>query len=122
LRDAGDGGNHAPGFQFNTTGIGQPGGPRAHDDEQQRFFENGNVGYAQTEYTEDRDLKRKLGALDVAALIMNKMIGAGIFTTPGTVLFLTQSKRLSIVLWVLGGVYSLIRSVATMSRRVPGSL
>jgi hypothetical protein len=82
------------------------------------MFANGNAEYARTEYTENRDLKRKLGALDVAALIMNKMIGAGIFTTPGTVLSLTQSKRLSIVLWVLGGVYSLIRSVATMSRCV----
>lgn len=66
---------------------------------------------AGTIYTEDRDLKRRLGVLDVAALIMNKMIGAGFFTTPGTVLFLTQSKRLSIVLWVLGGIYSMMRLV-----------
>ena len=52
--------------------------------------------------------KRELDVLDIASLIMNKMIGTGIFTTPGTVLMLTKSKRLSLGLWAVGGVYSMV--------------
>lgn len=69
-------------------------------------------------YTETRPLKKRLGILDVMALIMNKMIGAGFFTTPGTVLLLTQSKSLSIGLWIVGGVYSVIRYYA-LGHRIP---
>jgi len=54
-------------------------------------------------------LKKELGTWDVAALIMNKMIGAGFFTTPGAVLSLTGSKNMSLVLWFIGGLYSLLR-------------
>lgn len=50
-----------------------------------------------------------LNAWDVAALIINKMIGAGIFTTPGLVLQLTQNKASSIGLWIAGGAYAFIR-------------
>lgn len=53
--------------------------------------------------------RRKLGTLDVAALILNKMVGTGIFTTPGTILSLTKSKQLSIGLWAVGGLYTLLR-------------
>jgi hypothetical protein len=65
-------------------------------------------------YTETRPLKKRLGILDVMALIMNKMIGAGFFTTPETVLLLTKSKSLSIGLWIVGGVYSIIRYTKTV--------
>ena len=64
---------------------------------------------AHTVYTEDTYLKKELGTWDVAALIMNKMIGAGFFTTPGAVLSLTGSKNMSLVLWFIGGLYSLLR-------------
>jgi hypothetical protein len=50
-----------------------------------------------------------LNSWDVAALIINKMIGTGIFTTPGLVLNLTQNKASSIGLWVAGGAYAFIR-------------
>ncbi|KAF8535501.1 amino acid permease-domain-containing protein [Trichophaea hybrida] len=49
-----------------------------------------------------------LNSWDVAALIINKMIGTGIFTTPGLVLNLTQNKASSIGLWVAGGAYAFI--------------
>ncbi|GAM42072.1 F-box domain and ankyrin repeat protein [Talaromyces pinophilus] len=51
---------------------------------------------------------RSLRTWDVAALIINKMIGTGIFTTPGVVLSLTGSKSISIILWVVGGVHTLL--------------
>ena len=49
-----------------------------------------------------------LTILDVAALILNKQIGTGIFTTPGTVLLSTQSKGLSVALWTIGGFWTLM--------------
>jgi hypothetical protein len=50
----------------------------------------------------------KLTVLDVAALILNKQIGTGIFTTPGAVLLSTQSKNLSVALWTIGGFWTLM--------------
>jgi amino acid transporter len=61
-----------------------------------------------TDFTEDRHLGRTLGTLDVSALILNKMVGTGIFTVPGLVLELTGSKGVSVGFWVLGGVYSIL--------------
>ncbi|CRG91397.1 Low-affinity methionine permease [Talaromyces islandicus] len=51
---------------------------------------------------------RSLRTWDVAALIINKMVGTGIFTTPGVVLSLTGSKTISIILWLVGGVHTLL--------------
>jgi amino acid permease len=53
--------------------------------------------------------RRDLGMLDVAALIINKQIGTGIFTTPGLVLNLTGSKTVSIVMWFCGGIWAFLR-------------
>ncbi|KAH8655058.1 amino acid permease-domain-containing protein [Tricladium varicosporioides] len=50
--------------------------------------------------------RRNLNAFDVAALILNKMVGTGIFTTPGAVLFYTKSKPISLILWATGGVFT----------------
>jgi hypothetical protein len=52
---------------------------------------------------------RTLDEYDVASLIVNKMIGTGIFTAPPAVLLLTGSKREAIGLWVLGAFYTVIR-------------
>ncbi|KAL6707409.1 hypothetical protein ACN47E_004188 [Coniothyrium glycines] len=49
-----------------------------------------------------------LTIFDVAALILNKQIGTGIFTTPGAVLLTTKSKGLSIGLWTIGGAWTLL--------------
>jgi hypothetical protein len=53
--------------------------------------------------------ERDLNMFDVAALIINKMIGTGIFTTPGLVLSLTGNKKVSIVMWFCGGIWSFLR-------------
>lgn len=52
--------------------------------------------------------RTNLTILDVAALILNKQIGTGIFTTPGAVLFSTRSKGLSVALWTIGGFWTLM--------------
>ena len=61
----------------------------------------------------DRRVKeiRDLSSLDVAALIINKMIGTGIFTGPTQVLQYTLNKNLAIGLWAFGMVYTLLRYV-----------
>ena len=41
-----------------------------------------------------------------SALILNKMVGTGIFVAPPTVLAITGSKGISLVLWLLGGLVS----------------
>lgn len=52
--------------------------------------------------------RTNLTILDVAALILNKQIGTGIFTTPGSVLLSTRSKSLSVGLWTIGGFWTLM--------------
>jgi hypothetical protein len=64
-------------------------------------------------FTEEVDVdprrpKRHLTFLNVAALVIDQMVGAGIFTTPGLVLGLTKSKPIALVLWGLGGVHSFL--------------
>ncbi|KAL7267445.1 hypothetical protein RUND412_009973 [Rhizina undulata] len=48
--------------------------------------------------------KRKLGYMSIAAMIVNKMIGTGIFSQPSTVLKMAGSKGAALVLWILGSV------------------
>ena len=50
-----------------------------------------------------------LGPFDVFSLIVNKMIGTGIYTAPTTVLLLTNSKQISLGLWAVGFVYTVMR-------------
>lgn len=58
-------------------------------------------------WTETKTVKnRHLSTIEAASLIVNKMIGTGIFTTPGIVLQLTQSKKVALGLWILGGFYA----------------
>lgn len=57
-----------------------------------------------------------LGSFDVFALIVNKMIGTGIYTAPTTVLILTGSKQLSLGLWAVGYFYTIMRSGRTELR------
>jgi len=52
--------------------------------------------------------KQNLNVFDVASLILNKMVGTGIFTTPGSIVLLNKSKGLTVALWVLGGPYCLL--------------
>jgi hypothetical protein len=54
------------------------------------------------------DIPRPLNWQDVAALIINKMVGTGIYTTPSAVLLLTRSKGEALGLWIIGFVYTLI--------------
>ncbi|MCJ1462464.1 hypothetical protein MMC07_001066 [Pseudocyphellaria aurata] len=57
---------------------------------------------------ERRTLKkpRELECLDVSCLIINKMIGTGIFVSPAIVVLLAGSKWAALLMWVFGACYS----------------
>jgi hypothetical protein len=52
---------------------------------------------------------RPLDEWDVGALILNKMVGTGIFTAPPSVLILTGSAKAALGLWIGGFFYTLLR-------------
>lgn len=56
--------------------------------------------------SENTVIEAPMGKLDVASVIFNKMVGTGIFTTPGQVLVFTGSKKGSLVLWAMGGLWT----------------
>jgi len=55
--------------------------------------------------------RRNLGFVQITSLMLNTTIGGGIFNTPGYVLALTRSKKIALILWAVGGVYSGLRYV-----------
>ena len=50
-----------------------------------------------------------LDTMDIFALIVNKMVGTGVYTAPAAVYLLTGNKGLALGLWAVGYVYSIIR-------------
>lgn len=53
--------------------------------------------------------QRELNTIDVACLIINKMIGGGVFVSSSHVVFLTGNKLVALALWIFGGIYSFCR-------------
>ncbi|KAF2792199.1 amino acid transporter [Melanomma pulvis-pyrius CBS 109.77] len=72
-----------------------------HDDTPPPEFENGVV---QDENTYAFSEDRKLGVTGAVFLILNKMIGTGIFSTPSGIFAATGSVGVSLFLWVIGGI------------------
>ncbi len=52
--------------------------------------------------------RRNLGFMQILSLIVNSVVGTGIFTQPGFVLALTKSKPIALALWAAGGVYTAV--------------
>jgi len=69
-----------------------------------------SIRSADTDFSETTSVpQRHLGYFQITALMLNLTIGGGIFTTPGYVLALTESKSVSLGLWAAGGVYTALR-------------
>ena len=49
-----------------------------------------------------------LGSWTVACLILNRVIGTGIFVQPGNILFLTGSSGVAILVWAFAGIITLL--------------
>lgn len=54
------------------------------------------------EIYEAREAKRQIGVWSATLLILNRIIGTGIFATPGSILALSGSVGLSLIIWVVG--------------------
>ncbi|KAK6081227.1 hypothetical protein SCUP234_04880 [Seiridium cupressi] len=67
------------------------------------------------------DAPRTLTQWDVAALIINKMIGTGIFTGPYIVLMDTHSKSVAMGLWAMGFGYTILSMLMYLeyARKLP---
>ena len=57
---------------------------------------------------DDQRLKRQLGLLDGASIIIGIIVGSGIFISPKGVLLHAGSVGMSLVIWVLSGLLSLV--------------
>jgi basic amino acid/polyamine antiporter, APA family len=58
------------------------------------------------------ELKRDLGLVDCALLVIGSVIGSGIFLTPGNIARTVQSVESVFLVWVAGGVLSLFGALA----------
>ncbi|KAI0836502.1 amino acid transporter [Hypoxylon sp. FL0890] len=66
----------------------------------EEYASSTNDGVQQFAYSDSR----KIGVTGALFLILNKMIGTGIFSTPSAIFAATGSVGISIILWIVGGI------------------
>jgi uncharacterized membrane protein len=64
--------------------------------------DDAEVGEVKEETKYAYDDSRKMGVMGAVFIILNKMIGTGIFSTPSSIFAATGSVGVSLMLWVIG--------------------
>ncbi|KAJ9132201.1 Amino acid transporter [Coniochaeta hoffmannii] len=81
----------------------------------EQTYATANTGLQTVPYTEDDEVseqyhtfvfpeERKLGTWSTAFLIINRVVGNGIYSTPSTIIRYTDSVGATLLFWVLGGL------------------
>ncbi|WP_423148162.1 APC family permease [Rubrolithibacter danxiaensis] len=59
-------------------------------------------------FDEKTDLERKLGLSETLSIVVNRIIGSGIFRTPAPIMLITGSVSIFYGVWVLGGIATIL--------------
>lgn len=59
-------------------------------------------------FQEQTELNRKLGFKETFSIVINRIIGSGIFRTPAAVMFITGSISIFYGVWIIGGIATLL--------------
>ncbi len=69
------------------------------------------VKFDETVFSDSSDYKRDLGLTEAVSIVIGRIIGSGIFRTPGPIMALVASTALFGVVWVLGGIVTIFGAV-----------
>lgn len=73
--------------------------------------EKKTMGGEQIKVDDEITLKPKMTLLNGITVIVGSIIGSGIFVSPTGVLKETGSVNMSLIVWVLSGIYSMVREL-----------
>lgn len=59
-------------------------------------------------FEEQTELERKLGLTETLSIVVNRIIGSGIFRTPAPIMFITASVSMFYGVWILGGIATIL--------------
>lgn len=74
-------------------------------------------------FNEDTDYKRDLGLVESVSIVIGRIIGSGIFRTPGPIMALVSCTSLFGLVWIIGGIVTIFHAVcyAEMVAMMPRS-
>jgi basic amino acid/polyamine antiporter, APA family len=64
-----------------------------------------------TIFEEKTELERKLGLADTLSIVVNRIIGSGIFRTPAPIMFIAGSVSMFYGVWILGGIATILSAL-----------
>ncbi len=62
-------------------------------------------------FSEETELRRGLGFLETVSIVIGRIIGSGIFRTPGPIMALVGCTSLFALVWIIGGVITIFAAM-----------
>ncbi len=59
-------------------------------------------------FTENTELKRELGLTEALSIVIGRIVGSGLFRTPGPIMMLVASVSMFYGVWIVGGIATLL--------------